>query len=91
MARMKLFYDRRFGRLEIREKGSQIPRITLTDEEFADLLEQIFEFIDTHSPNIGRKSKSRWKQAFSSSVRAEAWAWLGGAVKEKITGYFKRK
>lgn len=91
MAQVKLKYDDRMGRVELWERGDNSPRLSLSPDDFANLLEQIFKFVETNSPHLKKQSDDRWRHAFGKSVRREAWAWLGGAVKEKIKGYFVKQ
>ncbi len=71
--------------MEIYSKGERSPRFILTDAEFADLLSQIFAFVEENSPNIKRASQRRWKNRFGKSVRSEAWVWLKGELKQKVS------
>lgn len=88
MGQVKIKYDDRVGRIEIYERGDTSPRLSLNHEDFANLLEQVFAFVEQNSPHLKKQSSDRWQRAFGKSVRREAWTWLGGAVKEKIKGYF---
>lgn len=83
---LKLFYDRKAGRMEIRRYGASDPIATLDPEEFADLLGQINEFVAANSPHI--KRAGLFARTFRSSMRKESWKWIGGVVKEKIRGIF---
>jgi hypothetical protein len=87
MARLKLTYDRKEGRVEVRMRGSQNPIATMYPDEFADFLGQINEFVARFSPSLQSK-KSRFEMALRAAMRKDAWKWIGGAVKEKVSSMF---
>lgn len=91
MSFIKIKYDERLARIEIWDKGGDSPRLSLTSEEFADALQQIFAFVEKNSPHVKQASQGRWKAAFGKSVRSEAWQWLGGQMKEKLFGFLRKK
>lgn len=87
MARLKLFYDPKAGRVEVRREKSDTPMATMYPDEFADFLWQINTFVDANTPPAKRKP-GRFARAFHASMRTESWKWIGGVVKEKVRGIF---
>lgn len=89
MARLKLFYNRKDGRVEVRREKSDTPMATMYPDEFADFLWQINTFVDANTPPAQRKP-SLFTRAFHASMRRESWRWIGGVIKEKIGGMLKK-
>jgi len=91
MSRVKLHYNRYDGRMELRNKGSDAPMAVMNSEEFADFLQQIFDFTERFNPQMKVEHEGRISRGFHNAMRREAWNWIGGAVKDKVTGIFSRK
>ena len=87
MAKLKLHYDNKLGRVELLSGGSQIPIATLYPEDFSDFLWQINTFVEANSPNLTRK-RSVFATAYQAAIRKDAWKWIGGVVKEKVSSMF---
>lgn len=91
MPRVKLHYNRYKGQMELRNEGSSAPIAFMNEEEFAHLMQQIFDFTERFNPQMKVEHEGRISQGFHNAMRREAWNWIGGAVKDKVTGFFKRK
>jgi len=91
MSRVKLHYNRYDGRMELRNHGSDTPMAVMNEEEFADLMQQIFDFTDRFNPQMKMGHEERMNKGFHKAMRREAWDWIGGAVKDKVTGLFRKK
>lgn len=91
MPRVKLHYNRYKGHMELRNEGSSSPIAFMNEEEFADLMQQIFNFTERFNPQMKVEHEGRIGKGFHNAMRREAWNWIGGAVKDKVTGLFKRK
>lgn len=89
MARLKLFYDRKAGRVEVRGEKSDTPMVTMYPDEFADFLWQINSFVEGNTPPARRKP-SLFAKAFHASMRTESWKWIGSVVKEKVWSILKK-
>ncbi len=89
MTQLRFLYDNKMGRVEIVRKGSDIPIATLYPEDFADFLQQVYDFVDRSTPPAERK-RGRLSRYFQASMRKESWKWIGGIFKEKVSKFFKR-
>lgn len=84
---LKLHYDRKEGRMDIYRRGSDTPIATLQPDEFADLMSQIGDFVERFTPPKRQRPLAR---ALHNSFRKESWKWIGGAIKEKVSGILKK-
>jgi len=89
MAKVKIFYDNKAGRIELRAKGSDIPFVSMFPDEFADLLWQINDFVGKNASGDEWRRKSAFAKAYHTALRKDTWKWIGGAIKEKLG--FKKK